>query len=518
MSYNLIGLRDSANIIGYQNELLYRIDEDMEFFKTITTVCSNKNKTNAVLMGYNTWLSIPNSFRPLKNRLNVVLSKDHCNYHDIEKGQNILFRNNFEVTISELERMDNIESIFIIGGSQIYQQALQMNRINKIYLTEIHSNLFSSLADKQQIVYFPYFNVNDYDKITSEIKDCNLKLKLKSDSSLSVQFNQELTIHLNYQFCTYIPIIRCPKSDPFLNTFNYQNDLNYCNSLNIDEQNYLNLLSDVRHQGQIKEGRNGKTYSLFGKKLEFNLSNNTIPILTTKKMAVKTCIKELLWFISGNTSNQILNQQNVNIWNGNSSREFLDKLGLIDRNEGDLGPIYGFQWRHSGAEYINCDTNYTNQGIDQLQNSIDLLKSDPNSRRNIVSAWNPKDLHLMALPPCHVLFQWYVENDKLSLQLYQRSGDVFLGVPFNIFSYSLLIHMVAHLTGLKAHKFIHILGDVHAYEQHLEAINTQILRKPLVFPKVRINGSINSINMFKLDNFEIINYHHLDSIKAPMIA
>ncbi len=512
MSYNIIALRDSANIIGYKNDLLYNIPEDMKFFKDLTISAEN-GKMNAVIMGYNTWTSIPDSYKPLINRINVILTNQHYNVFnttDIETGWPILIRNNFESTIGELERMENVDQIFIIGGSQIYKQALSFNRIKKIYITEIQDNLFNYLNDKNDIIYFPYFDINDYDIINSETKTIQISPKFNNLETSS----SKIKVEIKYRFCTYIPKTIRPISD---NIFNKNYNYNY-RLINQDEQNYLNLLREIIDQNNLKKGRNGNTYSIFGKKLEFDLTNNTIPILTTKKMALKTCIKELLWFISGNTSNHILNQQNVHIWDGNSSREFLDKLGLNQREEGDLGPIYGFQWRHSGAKYIDYKTDYEGKGIDQLQNSIDLLKKDPHSRRNIVSAWNPTDLPLMALPPCHVLFQWYVQDNNLSLQMYQRSGDSFLGVPFNIFSYSLLVHMVAHITNLKPYKFIHILGDTHAYEQHLSAIKTQICRTPVKFPKLKILRQVNNINDFKLEDFEIIDYQHMEAIKAPMIA
>ena len=200
--------------------------------------------------------------------------------------------------------------------------------------------------------------------------------------------------------------------------------------LNKGEQQYLHLLKKIMNEGVHEETRNGTTISLFGEKMEFNMDDG-FPLLTTKKMGYKTILRELLWFIRGSTSNHELIEKNVHIWSQNSTREFLDSRGL-SYEEGDLGPVYGFQWRHSGAEYVDCHTDYTGQGIDQLKNVIHLIQTEPNSRRIIMNAWNPSDLDKMALPPCHVMSQFHVDtiNNTLNCQLYQRSGDMFL-VKFN---------------------------------------------------------------------------------------
>ncbi len=213
--------------------------------------------------------------------------------------------------------------------------------------------------------------------------------------------------------------------------------IKYFNNCRHDENQYLNLIKDILDENQEFIGRNGKTLAIFGSAMHFSLENQTIPLLTTKKLAWKTCLRELLWFIKGDTSNKNLRSQNVNIWNQNGTRDFLDSRGLYNNDEDDLGPIYGFQWRHFNAKYNNCDCDYTNQGIDQLQEIITQLKdkSTRNSRRLVMTAWNPCQINEMALPPCHILCQFNVtDENKLSCSLYQRSGDVGLGVPFNIAS------------------------------------------------------------------------------------
>ncbi|MBI96711.1 thymidylate synthase [bacterium] len=290
---------------------------------------------------------------------------------------------------------------------------------------------------------------------------------------------------------------------------------------NFEEKQYLNLIQNILDNGDYIESRNGNIYSIFGNMMRFSLKNKTIPILTTKKTAHKTCLKELLWFISGNTSNEELTKQKVYIWNDNSSREFLDSRGLTEYDEGDLGPVYGFQWRHFNAPYVDCNTNYENQGIDQLQNVIDLLK-DPksrHSRRIILSAWNPCQLDKMALPPCHILAQFHVSsNNELSCSLYQRSGDVGLGVPFNIASYSFLTHLIAHHCGLDVKDFVYFLGNAHIYEEHIEKLKEQLNNKCYDFPKINILNKYENINDYTIDDFKIINYKCGDKINMVMKA
>ena len=250
------------------------------------------------------------------------------------------------------------------------------------------------------------------------------------------------------------------------------------------ERQYLDLIKNIIKYGTIEKTRNGATRTLLGQSMRFDLTNNTMPILTTKKMAWKTCLRELLWFVNGKTSNNILKEQNVKIWNDNASRDFLNSRNLFHLNEGDLGPVYGHQWRHFNAKYINCDTDYTGQGVDQLQNVIDMLK-DPKerkSRRIIMSAWNPLQLDEMALPPCHILCQFHViGKDELSCSLYQRSGDVGLGIPFNIASYSFLTHLLAVHCQLKPKEFIHHIGNAHIYEDHVRPLLKQMKKNQNLF-------------------------------------
>lgn len=284
-----------------------------------------------------------------------------------------------------------------------------------------------------------------------------------------------------------------------------------------DEYNYFDLIRNILKNGKFKPDRTGTgTISLFGAQIRFNLRENTLPLLTTKRVFWRGVVEELLWFIRGSTDSNLLKVKNVHIWDANGSKEFLEKSGLGHREEGDLGPVYGFQWRHFGAEYRDKNTDYTGQGVDQLKDLIKRIKENPYDRRLILTAWNPKDIPIMALPPCHCLAQFYVNDGELSCQLYQRSADVGLGVPFNIASYSLLTHMIAHLTGLKAGDFVHTFGDAHIYKDHVDSLQEQLKRKPTEFPKIKFTRQVQDIDDFKLEDIQLIDYHPQSSISMKM--
>lgn len=286
-----------------------------------------------------------------------------------------------------------------------------------------------------------------------------------------------------------------------------------------EEFQYLRLISEINTHGSMEEGRNGKAKTIFGSAMHFDLSDNKLPLLTTKKVAFKTCLKELLWFINGKTDNKILKDQKVRIWNANASRDFLDSRGLVNNEVDDLGPVYGHQWRYFNAKYDNCNTDYTGKGVDQLQNIIDQLKNPDtrNSRRLVMSAWNPEQLDEMALPPCHILCQFCVtENNKLSCSLYQRSGDVGLGVPFNIASYSILTHLIARHCSLEPKEFVYFLGNAHIYDDHIEVLKEQVTRKPYVFPKLNISCVKENISDYVVNDFNLIDYKYHEKIKMEM--
>ena len=297
--------------------------------------------------------------------------------------------------------------------------------------------------------------------------------------------------------------------------------LKYRNSSYHEENQYLNLLDDILSTNSEFVGRNGKTLSIYGSAMRFSLENATIPLITTKKVAWKTCLRELLWFIKGSTNNKLLKEQNVHIWDANGSREFLDSRGLQNNNEDDLGPIYGFQWRHFNADYVSCDTDYSNKGIDQLKEVINTLK-DPllrNSRRMIISAWNPCQLDSMALPPCHIMMQFNVtNNNKLSCSMYQRSNDEACGTCFNIASYSFLTHLLAIHCGLEPYEFIYYKGNCHIYQEHISNIKIQLQRQPYEFPSLHILNKRENIEDYNIDDFKVSNYKYHSPLEYKMVA
>jgi thymidylate synthase len=267
---------------------------------------------------------------------------------------------------------------------------------------------------------------------------------------------------------------------------------------------------------------------MFGAELEFDIRHYGFPLLTTKNVYWKGVIGELLWFLNGKTDANILKEKKINIWNGNSSREYLDSIGLQKYEEGDCGPIYGFQWRHWNAPYINYHTDYNGKGVDQIARIIHELKTNKYSRRLFMTAWNPEQLDEMCLPPCHVSYQFYAENDEfLSVKMYQRSADVFLGLPFNIASTAALLSIIAEEVGMKPARVLISVGDAHIYEEHLDAVKTQIRREPYMFPELKIKlpeiHTQMEVKKYKFenyteDNFEIVNYSYHPTIKAKMIA
>ncbi|XP_055329747.1 thymidylate synthase-like isoform X2 [Paramacrobiotus metropolitanus] len=284
-----------------------------------------------------------------------------------------------------------------------------------------------------------------------------------------------------------------------------------------EEMQYLDQLRYILDNGSFKADRTGVgTLSVFGLHSRYSLREGSFPLLTTKRVYWKGVVEELLWFIRGGTNAKDLAEKNVHIWDANGSRNYLDSIGLKHYEEGELGPVYGFQWRHFGAEYVDCHADYSGKGIDQLNDIVHKIKSNPNDRRLILSAWNPADLLKMALPPCHALVQFYVSNGELSCQMYQRSADMGLGVPFNIASYSLLTCMIAHVTGLSPGDFVHTIGDAHIYVNHVDALKEQLLRTPLRFPQLTIQRKIKNIDDFQAEDFVLTGYSPHPPVKMSM--
>lgn len=432
--------------------------EDIARFKSLTI-------NNAVLMGWNTYLSIK---KPLKNRLNIIVTANH--YEEclnLKLNDVKVFKTLIEaITFARTWELQTNLKCFIIGGETIYEQYLKNYNFTTAYVTIIPGNY-----------------------------NCD---KFYLDKTLDIGKLQNSAGN-NY--------------------------LNIPGNTIIEECNYLKLFNYVFQNGTHKTDRTGTgTISCFSPpELRFSLKDGNLPVLTTKSVAIKTgVIPELLWFMRGETDSRILESQGCNIWKGNTSLAFLQGRNLPYK-EKDMGPGYGFQWRHSGAEYYGMDADYTGKGVDQLNEIITSLKSDPDSRRMLMVSWTAPYIKAMALPPCHVLYQVYSSIDSLgervlSAKMYQRSADSFLGVPFNITSYAILTHIIANMTGHKAQELIMTFGDYHIYKNHLEQVNEQLLREPRGFPKIVFNEDLKNktFEFIKPTHFTITNYSPHGKISAPM--
>ncbi|NOY91341.1 MAG: thymidylate synthase [Deltaproteobacteria bacterium] len=275
---------------------------------------------------------------------------------------------------------------------------------------------------------------------------------------------------------------------------------------------YLELLEELLTRGKSREDRTGTgTLGLFGRQLRFDLREG-FPLLTTKKVHLKSILHELLWFLRGETTVESLQAAGVSIWDEWATPEQTARFG---RSPGDLGPVYGHQWRNFGAT-LRDDGGYERDGVDQIARAIQSIRDDPSSRRILVTGWNPKEADEVALPPCHTLFQFYVQDGELSAQLYQRSADFFLGVPFNIASYAALVHMVAQATDLQVGDFVHTFGDVHLYKNHLEQARLQLGREPRALPRLKLDPSVRELEDFRFEHFELTGYDPHPRIRAEV--
>lgn len=466
---------DTYGGIGKDGGMPWHLPTDLHHFKEITSTRSKPNTKNVCIMGRKTWESIPDRFKPLSDRINVILSTT-LNQDELRSkhmsNDIYVFNMGLKEALTALTTMNNINKIFVIGGASLLIEAMNLPNLHHVYITRIHD------------------------------------IDFKCDTSISLDSLNDRAIY--------------NKDDSVSKTIT-EKDITYTferyTRVNHEEQQYLNFIKDIILNGIHKSNRtNVDTLSIFGHQMRYSLRNGRIPLLTTKRVFWKGIVEELLWFIKGSTNERTLSEKGVKIWQDNGTRSFLDSRGLIDREEGDLGPIYGFQWRHFGAEYIDCHTDYSGKGKDQLMEVIKTIKEDPNSRRIILSAWNPIALDKMALPPCHVLCQFYVANGELSCQMYQRSCDMGLGVPFNIASYSLLTILIAHICNLKPGDFIHTLGDAHIYSNHIEPLKEQLTRIPRPFPTLRILRHHGNIEDYTIDDLQLLSYDPYPSIKMDMVV
>ena len=488
--YSLILATDNQNGIGLKTDdkftIPWNLATDFRYFQNITTQTRQPNKKNAVIMGKNTWLSIG---KPLANRLNIVITST-----PLESQENFLSTSSFETA---LELAKDCETTFVIGGAMIYHHALKTPlQIENIYITKIHHDYKCNIKVDVDLGYFELISSKFY-----KLHDSQNNIKVDVDFQRWV---------LNDTFARLS-----------------HSKIQYRKPSVTKEQQYLDILKDLIQYGDFRKTRNACTYSSFGKQIEFDLKEG-YPLLTTKRLSFKIVFEELLFFLQGKTDTKELSDKGIKIWEGNTTRKFLDSLGL-SYEEYDMGPMYGWQWSHFNAEYKGAKADYTGQGKDQIKECLDLLKKDPHSRRILLTAYNPLQAHQGVLFPCHsLIIQFYVEKGhRLSVHMYQRSADVFLGLPINIASTSLLCHLFCEAlnndetyTGPRflPGRVIISLGDVHLYENHYEQAITQILREPYPFPQLKFKRKVNKLNDFKLDDIEIENYLAHPTIKADMVA
>lgn len=446
--------------IGNNNNMPWSIPEDMRRFSNITS-------GNTIVMGRKTWESIGS--KPLKDRFNIVVSS--CTSTE-DYNQNVVFVN--ESTLNYIDSVISYGDIYIIGGAQLYKK--YVGDVDEIYATVIEQDYACD-------TFFPTEKLHEY-----HINYVSPQLYSTSENC-------------NYRFINYKK-----------NTFGKKHE----------EFQYLDILKEILYSGEARPDRTGVgTLSVFGKQMKFDISKS-VPLITTKQLAWKTVIKELLWFLRGSSDSTVLEEQGVTIWKGNTSREFLDARGLNEYCEGDTGPLYSHSFRHFGAEYKGCKESYKGQGVDQIKNLIDGLKNDPYSRRHVLTTYDPENVDKCVLMPCHgIAIQFYVNGedaDLLSCHVYCRSSDSFLGLPFNIASYAVLTYVIAKLCNMKPNKLVISTGDTHIYSNHVEQVRAQLSRNPIPFPILTVSDSICNKNIedITIKDFTLDGYVSYGNIKAPM--
>lgn len=473
------------NVFGTQdNNLPWKIKEDLQYFKNLTI-------NNIIIMGKNTFMSFPT--RPLQDRICLVISNKIKNKDEI--GAHEIF-NNVYTCIEYAKKTWPEKKIFIIGGIQLLNICTYNNFCDDILVTKIYEDYNNTKEICQGPIiplknHGPENSENGYE-LVSESEPKFVWCSVKNKDVLITRYYYTLKKHISA------------------------------------DEVYGGLLQEGFKEGTSRIDRTGTgTLSVFGSMKKYNISNGRIPLLTTKKMNFNLIADELLWFLSGSTDSTLLKSK---IWSGNTSREFLDNRGLNNYKEGLIGPAYGFQWRYYGADYDENTGNpkENNKGVDQLEHVLDLLQNDPYSRRIIMTTWNPLFLDKMALEPCHVLVQFYVSDPEyydldqrkfLSIMMTQRSGDVGLGIPYNIVSYSLLCHMIAKVMNFRPKEFIHSIGDAHIYKNHISQLKEQMNNKEQDEATIHIDFKKNEFLSIKdqllsmtIDNF-IVNY-----IQGPLIV
>jgi dihydrofolate reductase/thymidylate synthase len=486
--------------IGIKGQLPWLLKGDMLNFKTITT---SQNGLNFVVMGRRTYDSLPYSVRPLHNRINIIITNDafllennnvppytwYTTWSDLQSTLTKKF--------NEYECQNAKKDVYIIGGAEIYKLALDTLEITTVYITEVYYN--DKKTDSSYITFDTYFP--SYDSTSWCHGPNNVTLAL---CSVSKFYNEK---GINYRYLVYKS--HMPPG------YEWQSE---------ESRQYLRIMQDILDRGDERVDRtNIGTLSLFHTVQRYDLAD-TFPLCTTKRMFFRAIFEELSLYISGRTDNKILQDKDIHIWDGNTTREFLDKRGLSHYPEGDMGETYGFNFRHYGASYTTCKDVIPldgSVGYDQIANIIHLLKTEPASRRMIINLWNPATQHNAALPACLMMYQFHVNMQRktLNCQLYLRSSDYFLANNWNACTGALLVHMLCMIEGIDLipGELIIVTGDTHLYKSHLHQVRENLSRKPYPFPALEIKGGKRmELTDFTFNDLRLVGYKTHPRISADM--
>jgi thymidylate synthase len=509
--------------IGFKGNLPWHISDDLKRFRKLT-----ENKI--VVMGRKTWDSLPERFKPLQNRHNIIITKEPNKpeylelvnkYNDI--NSKVLFTNWDNLNGVLQNNFNSHNEIVFIGGGEIYKKALEDYKITTLYITEVYKNTKKVMEEFD--TFFPSIKeirqLCDYD-----INYANFKIRLKLEYCDVSEINKDERSGLYYRYYTLTNIKYWDleeQNEEMLKT--YIDIKRTYNSVYVSQEDqYLKIMRDILERGIERDDRTGTgTLSLFGTQQRYDLSKGEFPISTTKRIFFRAVFEELALYLSGKTDNGILQEKGIHIWDGNTSREFLDGRGLTDYPEGDMGETYGFNFRHFGGKYETCKTEYPPglNGFDQVENLLNLIRTDPTSRRMLINLWNPATLHKAALPSCLMMYQFYVNthSKKLNCQIYLRSSDYFLANNWNTCTGALLVHMICNLEDidLTPGELIVITGDTHLYKNHLEQVNKNLERQCYPAPKlIFTSGTKKDLRDYKFEDLQLIGYHCGPSIKADM--
>jgi dihydrofolate reductase/thymidylate synthase len=520
--------------IGKAGNIPWYIPEDLQHFKEMTTTTTSnmaydnyENKVNILVMGRKTWESIPQKVRPLSNRHTIIITRNEEKTKQMNaynQGNSIpeywCSWDNLSTYLDSLRNNSNFTNqVFFCGGSEIYELALRDYPISQSLITEVYIN--QKKAMDQFDTFFPNYKphnwlVNSHQKINP---DSHHRLFLTAVSPFKSYFDKKKGRLIYYRFKKYgsAPKMTQESTTPWVT------------SESEEQSQYMTIMRNIMRNGIDRGDRTGTgTISLFGTRQCYDL-RDTFPLSTTKRIFFRAVFEELKLYLSGRTDNGILQERGIHIWDGNTSREFLDSRGLQRYPEGDMGETYGFNFRHFAGDYVDCHTSYPldgTNGYDQLENVINLLKNDPTSRRIIINLWNPATLHKAALPSCLMMYQFYVDTHAklLHCQIYIRSSDYFLANNWNTCTGALLVHMLCALEGinLTPGSITTITGDTHIYKTHLEQVNKNLEREPVPFPKLVVenaksqNKKFTKLEDIEFDDLQLWGYIPQPNISAPM--